>query len=40
MSSSHCLLHAFGRVLAWVTLLFEVRTGLNPATLSIVRVVL
>jgi hypothetical protein len=27
MSSSHCLWHIIGRVLAWVTLLFAVGTG-------------
>jgi len=27
MSSSHCLWHINGRVLAWVTLLFAVGTG-------------
>ena len=27
MSSSHCLWHANGRVLAWVTLLYAVGTG-------------
>ena len=27
MSSSHCLWHITGRVLAWVTLLFAVGTG-------------
>jgi len=39
MSSSHCLWHAIGRVLAWVTLLFAVDTGHYPVAAGIGRTV-